>query len=224
MRKKRYSDKAKCTLCGRTPAVHNSFYRQYFCEEDIRDCPGYEKIDQHLKTCPICNENYKPIEKMRYYFTRYKCYGLNAIIRKIRGLDLTDLVLKYKIQLGIEKCHICNEKRAKYFDRDIAICEKKRKDCPGFHDYMSKIHKNRYKKQPELKEKMSELMKEVQNREEVKTKKSDTMTMLHRGDCEPCKEFQKNFKNAHKKRRTDKYKRNKKYIETYRERRNATDD
>jgi hypothetical protein len=48
---------------------------------------------------------------------------------------------------------------------------------------------------------MSKIMKKVQNKPEVKEKKSETMIHLHNDDCDECLEFQENYTTAQKKRR-----------------------
>ena len=104
------------------------------------------------------------------------------------------------------KCFYCGEVATEFRDDGRHLCNPRARSCPGFHDALSALHKQRYIDHPEYLVKMSKTMKRVQNKPEVKEKKSNTMILLHHGDCEPCKEFQKNYSKSTDKRRGKKHK------------------
>jgi hypothetical protein len=110
------------------------------------------------------------------------------------------LVMLAEFQKGNLKCFYCDE-TAKYMINGKPCCQPKLKLCPEQHNYVSKILKEKYIKDPTLRERMSESLKIAQNKPEVVEKKRETMILLHRGDCDECKEFQKRYLSGQKKTR-----------------------
>jgi len=109
--------------------------------------------------------------------------------------------LRALVEKGEIKCKYCDEP-AKYLSNNYYVCcSKTAKECPGYHNWLSEHMKEKYKNNPELVDEQRRIGKEVHNRPNVIESKSNTMIMLHHGDCEPCKEFQKNYKEGQAKRR-----------------------
>jgi len=101
------------------------------------------------------------------------------------------------------KCVICGEK-AHFLApaNDIKLCCRPYiRECPKFTEYISEVNRHTYEIHPELIEKQREISKKIHNSERIKQSKSDTMFLLHHGDCDKCKEFQKNYNKGHRKRR-----------------------
>jgi len=208
LKEKTKAKDAVCFWCGK-PAQYwwpMPVYR-YSCCAPHTDCEVYQLMMKHKEECPLPDE-YHDIKNI----SKIKCYGMlhvlysNKVIQTRYNLD--NLKLKYRIQLGKEKCKYCGDTAhhlagggGDYFP----CCNEKTRKCPGYHDYISKIMKQKYIDHPELLDKMSESLKIAQNRPEVKEKKRESMLILHHGDCEPCKEFQTNFKQAHLNRRGKPY-------------------
>lgn len=122
-------------------------------------------------------------------------------------------VMQREIEAGIHRCGYCG-KPAKYWAETAEkfCCKRYARDCPGYSEYLSKKHKLKYKENPELIEHMSEKMKEVQNRADVRQAKRLRMIHLHNDNCEECLDFQKKFKKGHKDRRGPNYERNMRYL------------
>ena len=104
-----------------------------------------------------------------------------------------------KIANGTAVCKYCGGVAKFWRFKDTFCCVSKSTDCPGYHDWRSEKMKEVYKNKPEFLELQRKIGLEVHNRESVKEKKSNAMTLLHRGSCEPCKEFQKNYAEGRKK-------------------------
>ncbi len=193
-----------CHFCGKDSIHYNHPIRRYTCKpkEIYKECEAFEIIDHHLRTCKRCKPIYEKqdlCEKYAHY--HYNCHKLKYLIKKVKGTETEPLKIRADIEAGIMKCVICGRRARFAVFGDRPCCEDRLLKCPGHHDYISKIMKNKFKNDPGLKVRMSKSLKEAQNRPEVKEAKSDAMINLHRGDCDECKEFQHNFKVAHKARR-----------------------
>jgi hypothetical protein len=139
--------------------------------------------EENVKRCPANREKYRQKALERHRNSRKQ-------------------TLEREIAAGMHKCFVCGQP-AKYLDphKYIALCSKKMRDCPEIKTYTRKQRLKMFEEHPELKEIYRQVAYDVHNREEVKEKKRETMLRLHHGDCEECKTFQTNFKEAHKKRR-----------------------
>ena len=137
---------------------------------------------------------------------------------KDRAKFKTNRLMNLLIQNNLVECYYCGKPATNYRgvndknEHVFTCCQKLRVGCEAYKKIISEQQKKRYEN-PLEKFKMKKIMLKVQNRDEVKEKKSETMLNLHHGDCEPCKQFQKNFKEAHKQRRTENYERNLRYIQ-----------
>ena len=120
--------------------------------------------------------------------------------------------LERQIKLGVFKCVYCGSVAVIKTNSGVFCCSKEARSCPEYSNYLSQIKKMNYDENPEMRATMSKAMLEAQNRPDVQEKKSQSMIHLHNDDCEPCREFQKNYKEAHKKRRTADYDKNKRYL------------
>jgi len=119
--------------------------------------------------------------------------------------------LERQLRKGIYRCSYCGAVAVTKNINNMFCCKKLAYDCPEYSNFLSVIKKMNYEENPDLRIKMSKAMIEAQNRPDVQDKKSQSMIHLHNDDCEPCREFQKNYKEAHKKRRTENYDRNQRY-------------
>jgi len=165
---------------------------RWCCEPNVHGCPAQRRKRKAYQK-----------EKFKYYKTS---------------------LFKTLAKTGAVECIYCG-KPAYFFkgrssenpNEYIFTCVKRaNSNCPGYKEFISKIHKDRYANNPELKVQMSKAMKECQNRPDVKEAKSIAMTILHNEECEPCKKFQENYKKSKIKRRGPNYERNKIYTENYR--------
>ena len=126
----------------------------------------------------------------------HKCPNTREVSR-IRALERTKdsaiAILRAKVKNKEMKCKYCGEVGNYILNNNMICCKEKSKLCPEYSNYMSQIHLKRYKEHPEQRENMSKIMKEVQNRPEVASKKRKTMTILHNEACEECEEFQDKY-------------------------------
>lgn len=206
---KKLNSKARCLWCGKQGAYHNSKYMNYFCSIVPEDCPSYKALVEHQSSCKICNEDGNPKFK-----TQIKCYEARYILDQLRDKPMNKVSLikmKIKIQKGLAQCAFCSEQAHYLVARETPCCSREAYDCPAYSGHISKLFKLKYKERPELRIQMAEVMKEVQNRPDVKEAKSAAMIELHNGDCDKCKRFQGNYKRSQRKRRTDNYWENRYY-------------
>ena len=172
-----------CEYCKEKEASFQLGNGKWCCEKRVQQCPGVKK-------------------KTRKTRLEQSIYSNLAVMNKVAASGM--FKCRYCDRPGIYyKGYIKNEHRFQ--------CVELAPQCPGYHKYLSNIHKKKFEEKPDLKIQLKHTMKKVQNRPEVKSKKSETMTLLHNGDCEPCKEFQQKFHDGQKNRRTDKYEYWKKY-------------
>ncbi len=214
-------NKKTCHFCKEESQFYNHPLRRYTCldKHEYQKCEAFKVIDEHLRTCPVCKPIYDSLDLCdKYAYNKYKCFTFKYILRQARNEPLGHSKLKSDIQKGLVKCEICNERKARYAVTNRPCCEDTIKKCPGFHKYISKIHIKKYKDQPELRIRMSEVMKESQNKESVSNAKRLAMLHLHHDPCEKCKDFQSNFAKAQKARRGPNYLKFKNYTEKYKRR------
>ena len=166
-----------CHYCKTREGIHQFQNGRWCCAPTYQQCPVVSK-------------------RMHDAFNERSEYSNIRIMKKAAATGL--FPCKYCGEPGLYYGGYINKKHKFY-------CTPKGRDCPEFNNYLSKVHKEKFENNPDLLVKMSKKMKEVQNRPEVKEQKSNSMIQLHRGDCEPCKEFQENFTEAQKARRTEKY-------------------
>ena len=179
-----------------------------------------------MNICDYCHEREGIYQFQNGKWCCEKSYQMCPVIREklVRGnlkksQYCNTTIMKQVAASGAFKCRFCDKPGIYYKgyinNEHIFHCCKNVRDCEGFHKYLSNLHKQRFIDNPELKKKMSKLMKKVQNRPELIEKKSESMLNLHNGDCDSCKEYQYNFYKGQKNRRTDKYDKNLEYGETY---------
>lgn len=108
--------------------------------------------------------------------------------------------VRRSIEDGTAKCVYCGDTAHFMIFENKPCCTETAYDCPNHSKARGESIKQKYAENPERCINMSRTMKEVQNRDDVKQKKSNTMIELHRGDCEPCIEFQNNYKEGIEKR------------------------
>lgn len=104
--------------------------------------------------------------------------GKKQCLRRSHRASGKKIVVKGKIQVKNkdEKCVYCDKPGIHYRElQQDWMCASRIYDCKGFIEHWSS------------------LLKEAQNRKEVKEKKRIAMVTLHNSDCEPCKEFQENY-------------------------------
>lgn len=94
---------------------------------------------------------------------------------------------KIKVEINNKrvKCFNCDELATSTIVLDhkiVPCCSKKIKKCKNFKEYFHNVRLNVYKNFPELIEIQRRVGLEVQNREEVKKSKSDTMKDLYEND------------------------------------------
>jgi hypothetical protein len=152
-----------CSYCGENPAIIQFKNGKYCCATKVHRCPTWRKGFS--------------ISIQRSRFCKY---SKQARLRK-------------EVEAGIHDCKYCDRKARFLINGSNKCCQPKAKLCPGFHKWLSDRRKQLYKNRPELKEIQSNLMKEVHNRPEVIEKKREAMILLHNGECDTCKEFQKNY-------------------------------
>ncbi len=202
-------NKKTCHFCRGDSEFYNHPIRRYTCLDKYhyQNCEAFKLIDKHLRTCPICKPIYNSLDLCdKYAYDRYKCYIFKYTLRLARKAPLGNTKIKSDIQRGAVICEICNERVAKHtVGENRPCCEDKVKKCPGYHKYISNIHKQKYIDKPELKVQMSESMKIAQNKHGVGEAKRLAMLHLHNDPCTKCKEFQDNFSKAQKKRRGPTY-------------------
>jgi len=193
-----------CNWCGETAEywIGKPIYR-YCCQDEFKKCPGYQLIQKHKETCPLPESYHHDhfISKSKCYQLLYEFYSLRKGGHK--GYNLRNIKKRANIQLGREKCEYCGGV-GKYYISNKACCQQYAKDCPGFHDHLSKIHIQKYKDDPTIAERMSATLKVSQNRPEVKEAKSKAMKRLHNEICPECDLFRTRYiKNVGRKPKTD---------------------
>ena len=217
--------KDKCQLCGMTDAEHvertgNRLSMHYHsnCYKELKSKYWYtvcefgchQKLERSkiaMQPCYWCGGNsIKKFKNGRYCCERHvnKCPAVRNQISKTtvkRHYHSKAQTLIRELESGNAACYYCGETATVILTSSKFCCSLTAYKCQGYKDHASKVYKQKYIDQPELIENMSKIMKKVQNRPEVKRKKSETMIYLHRDDCEKCVEFQENYTTAQKKRR-----------------------
>ena len=182
-----------CIFCGEKSQYYNSEIKRYVCTDPYQNCPTYAIIQKHLLNCPL------PEEYHSIYPYQIKCQGLLYDILNSRksstGFSLKRLKIKYRIQLRELPCKYCGEP-AEYFiggSAEIGCCSRYARQCPAYHDYISKIMLKKYEDHPGLRDKMSRSSKIAQNRSSVKEAKSKAMKRLHNENCDECESFRRKY-------------------------------
>ena len=194
-----------CLFCGVKANYYNSILKRYVCSDPYQDCPAFDPIIQHQMNCDICKQ-----DNYTYYLYKINCYELHYIMDMVKPPHQrkhNPIILRKKIdiQKGIAVCYICGKVGSKYLRQQNVCCSLKSTGCPGYKKHMSKLFKKKYEDNPELRVKMSEVMKDVQNREEVKNAKSLKMLHLHNDPCNKCQTFRVKYNKAQKARRDPNY-------------------
>lgn len=140
----------------------------------------------------------------------HKCPAIAGAISKrqcARYYYWPKQTMERAVERGEIKCYICGgiATHARLVAKDDkrvwgGCCSEFARGCPKYSEYRSNLLLKRYADHPEYKERMREVMFEVQNRPEIKQKKSDSMTILHNEDCDKCVVFQENYNQSIKKR------------------------
>jgi len=133
-----------------------------------------------------------------------------AIRKKIsetaRNRDTKTSRMRKLIKDGKAKCKYCGEKANYLIHMNSKLCcSETAKGCPSYKKYFSDLRKKLYKNNPEYLEFQRNHVKKMGKDKKIQEKKQETMIRLHRGDCEPCKEFQKKYKESHEKRKDEKW-------------------
>ena len=171
----RINDQDKiCSFCG-NKANYQLLNGNYCCSENHNNCFGYKEL--------LSNKIKEGIKD------RYKDSKRNILINELRD--------------GILRCKYCGNKANYIVNYYIGCCVEKSRSCPNFSKWWSEKLKQNYINNPERRETNSKAMKEVQNRPDVKEKKSEKMIILHHNDCCECKEFQSHYNNSVNKRKND---------------------
>lgn len=142
----------------------------------------------------------------------YKCPAQNRKIlenfnrgRKLRNELLELKKVELMVNIDVEKCRYCGQE-AKFFLRydnkknAIFCCRESSRKCPEFGQYLSQNHKMKTGTQEEILIYRNKL-KESQNRKYVRKAKQKKMTNLHNSTEKHCVDFQKKFREAHRRRR-----------------------
>lgn len=145
--------------------------------------------DNSIQRCPAIRE-----KKRLKAYERYKNSKLG--------------ILKETILNGTAKCVYCGDTAYFIVSTYKPCCKNKAYLCPDHSKTIGLLMKQKYEENPERAINMSETMKVIQNKKDVKKKKSKTMKTLHHGDCIPCVEFQTKYKEGIEKRNLDSYLRN----------------
>ncbi len=193
-----------CHFCGKETWIYNHPIRRYTCKpkDTYQECEAFKLIDHHLRTCERCKPIFDKLDlSERYAYLRYKCEQFKYLFKKVKGTETESSKIRAYVEAGLLKCEICGRPARFAVYGNKPCCEDRSTKCPGHHEYISKVMIKKYKDNPELLINMSKKLKVSQNKPEVKELKSNAMIRLHRGDCDECKEFQHNFKTAHKARR-----------------------
>jgi len=219
-------DRGICRFCSNKVTAHSGMFNAYVCFKGYNFCDGLKEIIKHLETCELCKDVYKSTEGQKIYYRlqskHYRhCETFKYLLMKRRKDPNNELTTKQienqKIRSILQKggdhpykCEKCGEK-AKYllFGQRLS-CSPKLKECPKFHDDLSKKFKEQ-RGTVEYRQMMSEAMKEAQNRPEVKEKKRQTMLYLHNDNEKECLVFRHNYTKAQVNRRGKKYPRNEYY-------------
>ena len=212
-----------CIFCGKKGRglYYNSKIGRYVCRYPMEYCPAFKLIVDHLRNCQECSKIYKssPL-KTRYHHSKYnKCIDFMILMRTIRNKKITPFLLKSKLlRDGVGTCQYCGERARYLLYGSILCCSPGARQCPNYSKRISQLHREKYKKNPELRKRMSKIMKKVQNRPEVKKAKSLKMIHLHNDNCKECREFRNKYRKAQRERRGDKYYKYKYYRELRKER------
>jgi len=99
---------------------------------------------------------------------------------------------KRALEAGELKCKYCGKDANYLLVGNKPCCVEKAMSCPDFGN-MQRDHMLEYYKTPGAKEKARAKLRECQNRPKVKAAKKVKMIVLHKGNCEPCIEFQEKY-------------------------------
>jgi len=206
-------DYKRCDYCMSKKAYfYDTINEKYLCSSLHSNCPGWRGQQEiHKHKCFYCKTR-----PARVYFPtadRYCCQksyrNCPGIKQKMRASTLKQYenypssILKREIRDGKHPCIYCGM-TANYLVKRGPCCSRKAKECPGHKLWLRKVMIQKYIDNPELKEKMRNVSREVHNRSSVKEAKSEKMFHLHNDDCLECKQFQQKFKVAHARRRGNK--------------------
>lgn len=205
-----YQCKTPCEICRGLAKYHDPVTDKYYCRSNPKQCwavPKFRDISQNK--CDYCG-----IRTATHYFPtsdRYCCeekYHQCPSNREFQRKKMKKVYrdskwnkFKRKIERGEVKCKYCDE-TARFFISNAGCCQPNAKKCPNYTKFVGDKMRKKWK-DPEYKKLMSKVLVEAQNRPEVKEAKSDAMIVLHNEDCEPCKSFQKNYREGYAKRRMD---------------------
>lgn len=106
--------------------------------------------------------------------------------------------MKKLAKKGKRRCKYCNQTAGYWLGGDNFCCSEKGRQCPNFYNWLSHNRKKYYAEHPEFLKKMQKIVKNMGKNEEIQNKKRETMLLLHNGECDKCKNFQKNFNKKRK--------------------------
>ena len=199
----------RCHYCRGKAYFFDTVNNEYLCSSLPSNCQawkGYQAIPEHK--CFYC----KTRQAVAYYPTanRYCCEKnyrhCPGVRQNMRASTLKQNenspfnTLRREIREGKHLCIYCGM-TSNYLITRGPCCADRARSCPGHSLWLRKRMIKKYEDQPELRERMREISREVHNRPDVIDKKSATMLHLHRDDCTKCKDFQSKFKKAHARRR-----------------------
>jgi hypothetical protein len=154
-----------------------------------------------------CNDNHR---KCPGYIKKWR----SSLLK--RNYNSKAQRMKRQLEREELKCVSCGETAKHLVGNYTPCCMPRKKQCPNFHEYLSNKFKQRYANNPEHVEKQRQIALDVNNRPEVIEKKREKMLMLHRGDCDECKEFQENYlkglREGQRRRRGPQYELNRSYL------------
>jgi len=208
-----------CKYCNRTAYYYDEDNDEYLCKggskEKCRDWHLHQDVSTQL--CSYCNN----APAVTYFATarKYCCdhtwnrcpYFRDNLKRKAneRNKHSRAAVNRREAAEGKHKCKYCGGIAQFWRFPDNFCCEDHARKCPGYHTWSSENKLQLYRDRPELRELQRKIGLEVHNRTSVKEQKRETMTILHRGDCNECLDYQKKYaKGRDKWRKTLKEKKN----------------
>lgn len=144
---------------------------------------GYWICDSHANKCPALRERISSTLKEKY---------IDSVKQRMERL----------VAEGNQKCYICGEKAnywiGKVKKQHTFCCSDRSKKCPKFHEYMSERRREAIRNNPKYLKLLREIVKDMGKDKEIQDKKREAMLQLHNGDCDKCKDFQKNYKEGHR--------------------------
>ena len=109
---------------------------------------------------------------------------------------------------GKRKCTYCCKTARHYLGPNVKggerfCCKPIAYECPNYTKYVGDKIRERYRNDENLLNFQREHVAKMGKDPEIQEKKRESMLRLHRGDCEECKQFQQNFKEAHARRKNN---------------------